>query len=136
MLLERKNWGSISQLAPASWKSREVVDPLGHVFTKQLWPMQALVWGGKVTLSRGHNPPQGVKKSQHKPDGGRGNAFREVSSRQGEAALSFRGTEELYKALPGLPSTHQREKVLTGQRPERGMGITEPIPALSCRWGN
>lgn len=55
--------------------------------------MQALVWGGSVTLSQGHNPPQEVKESQHKPDGERGGAFQEVSSRQGQAALSFRGTE-------------------------------------------
>ena len=53
-----------------------MVDPLGHVFTKQLWATQGLVWGGNVTLSQGHNPPQGVTKSQPKPDGGRGTHFR------------------------------------------------------------
>lgn len=70
-----------------------MVDPLGRAFTKQLWAMQALVWGGNVSLSQGHHPPQEVKESQHKPDGEGGNAFQEVSNRQGQAALSFRGTE-------------------------------------------
>lgn len=31
---------------------------------------------GAFTLSQGHNPPQGVKKSQHKPDAGTHTYFR------------------------------------------------------------
>lgn len=53
-----------------------MVDPLGHVFTKQLWVTQALVCGGNVTLWQGHNPPQEVKESQHEPDGEVGVHFR------------------------------------------------------------
>lgn len=72
-----------------------MVDPLGPVFTKQLWATEALVWGGNVPLSQGHNPPQGVKKSQHKPDREVGDTFQEVSSGWEQVALSFRGTEGL-----------------------------------------
>lgn len=85
-----------------------MVEPLGHVFTKQLWATQALVWAGNVPLSQGHNPPPRVKKSQHKPGGEVGGTFQEVSSGRNRQHCPSEALESFRRSLVGFsPPTRE-----------------------------